>query len=113
MFGRLHLGSLADIAQTLFPKAKRLDKGQGLLGLCRTNYLARTSRKYSIQGHVNNIYKSEHHLSGRCLRLREAGSIQEFIFCEKKYMTSYKHIGNVVPPLLSYIFADQVGILGI
>ena len=32
----------------------------------------------------------------------------DFIFNKKNDMTSYKYIGNAVPPLLSYIIADKV-----
>ena len=34
--------------------------------------------------------------------------LPEFVIYKRKYMTTYKYIGNDVPPLLSYIIADKV-----
>ena len=105
-----------DVAQTLFSKAKRLDKGQGQVEI-DLNSVSPTIRaehhgNIEFRRHTNGVNTTEHHLQQRRLTLREAGLIQtfspEFIFNKKKDMTSYKYIGNAVPPLLSYIIADKI-----
>jgi hypothetical protein len=58
------------------------------------------------------INKNESNLPERRLTVREAGLIQTFppnyIFTIKNEMTSYKYIGNAVPPLLAYLIANKV-----
>ena len=105
-----------DVAQTLFSKAKRLERGQGQVEI-NMNSVSPTIRaehhgNIEFRRHANGVNIDERHLQERRLTLRECGLIQtfspDFIFNKKKDMTSYKYIGNAVPPLLSYIIADKV-----
>ena len=106
-----------DISQMLFSKAKRLEKGQGQKEI-NLDTFAPTMRaehhgNIEFRRYKNSqINKNESHLDERRLTVREAGLIQTFppdyIFTKKKSMTSYKYIGNAVPPLLGYLIADKV-----
>lgn len=109
-----------DISQMVYSKAKKLTKGQGQTEI-NINGFAPTMRAE----HHGNIEFRRHNNSSinkfkkgdieRRLTVREAGLIQTFppnyIFSEKKVMTSYKYIGNAVPPLLGYLIADKVSSL--
>lgn len=106
-----------DISQQLYSKAKRLNKGQGqkeinLLDQAPT-IRAEHHGNIEFRRHTDSpLNPSEKALPERRLTLREAGLIQTFppdyVFTQKKTMRSYKYIGNAVPPLLSYVLADQV-----
>lgn len=105
-----------DISQQLFSRAKRLEKGQGQVEI-NLNSISPTIRaehhgNIEFRRHLNGVNTNEKDLPERRLTIRETGLIQtfppKFIFNQKKDMTSYKYIGNAVPPLLSYIIADKV-----
>jgi DNA (cytosine-5)-methyltransferase 1 len=105
-----------DISQQVFSKAQKLDKGQGQIEIDLNDFAPTIRAEHhgniEFRRHKNGINKDENHLPERRLTVREAGLIQtfppDFIFNTKKNMTSYKYIGNAVPPLLSYIIADKV-----
>ena len=105
-----------DISQQSFSKAKKLEKGQGQVEI-NLNSISPTIRaehhgNIEFRRHLNGINKNEKELPERRLTIRETGLIQtfppNFIFNQKKDMTSYKYIGNAVPPLLAYIVADKI-----
>lgn len=105
-----------DISQQIFSKAKRLEKGQGQIEI-NLNSISPTIRaehhgNIEFRRHLNGININEKDLPERRLTIRETGLIQtfppKFIFNKNKDMTSYKYIGNAVPPLLSYIIADKI-----
>ncbi len=105
-----------DLSQQCFSKAKRLEKGQGqveinLHGVSPT-IRAEHHGNIEFRRHFNGINTSERGLPERRLTIRETGLLQtfppKFIFNQKKDMTSYKYIGNAVPPLLAYIIADKI-----
>ena len=106
-----------DISQMVYSKAKKLEKGQGQIEI-NLNSFAPTMRaehhgNIEFRRHHNSaINPDEKNMSERRLTVREAGLIQTFppdyVFSNKKNMTSYKYIGNAVPPLLSYLIADKV-----
>lgn len=105
-----------DISQQLFSKAKRLTTGQGQTEI-NLNSVSPTIRaehhgNIEFRRHLNGINLNENNLQERRLTIRETGLLQtfppNFIFNKKKDMTSYKYIGNAVPPLLSYIIADKI-----
>ena len=105
-----------DIAQQIYSKASKLEKGQGQIEINLENFgptiRAEHHGNIEFRRHKNGINKNESNLPERRLTVREAGLIQTFppnyIFTLKNEMTSYKYIGNAVPPLLSYIIADKV-----
>jgi DNA (cytosine-5)-methyltransferase 1 len=105
-----------DISQQSFSKAKKLEKGQGQVEI-NLNSISPTIRaehhgNIEFRRHLNGINTNEKELPERRLTIRETGLIQtfppKFIFNQKKDMTSYKYIGNAVPPLLAYIVADKI-----
>lgn len=105
-----------DIAQQIYSKTAKLIKGQGQAEI-NLNGFGPTMRaehhgNIEFRRHKNGINKSESNLAERRLTVREAGLIQTFppnyIFTNNREMTSYKYIGNAVPPLLAYIIADKV-----
>ena len=106
-----------DISQMVYSKAKKLEKGQGQIEI-NLNSFAPTMRaehhgNIEFRRHQNStINPAEQNMIERRLTVREAGLIQTFppdyVFSNKKNMTSYKYIGNAVPPLLSYLIADKV-----
>jgi len=105
-----------DIAQQIYSKSAKLTKGQGQTEI-NLNGFGPTIRaehhgNIEFRRHKNGINKSESNLPERRLTVREAGLIQTFppnyIFTNNREMTSYKYIGNAVPPLLAYIIADKV-----
>ena len=105
-----------DISQQSFSKAKKLEKGQGQVEI-NLNSISPTIRaehhgNIEFRRHLNGININEKDLPERRLTIRETGLIQtfppNFIFNKKIDMTSYKYIGNAVPPLLSYIIADKI-----
>jgi DNA (cytosine-5)-methyltransferase 1 len=106
-----------DISQMVYSKAKKLEKGQGQIEI-KLNSFAPTMRaehhgNIEFRRHQNStINPAEQNMIERRLTVREAGLIQTFppdyVFSNKKNMTSYKYIGNAVPPLLSYLIADKV-----
>ncbi len=105
-----------DVSQQLYSKAKKLDKGQGQVEI-NMNGFAPTIRaehhgNIEFRRHNNTINKGEEDMKERRLTIREAGLAQTFppgyIFNIKKTMTSYKYIGNAVPPLLAYVIARKV-----
>jgi DNA (cytosine-5)-methyltransferase 1 len=105
-----------DLSQQSFSKAKKLEKGQGQveINLSSISPTIRAEHHGNIEfrRHLNGVNTNERDLPERRLTIRETGLIQtfppNFIFNKKKDMTSYKYIGNAVPPLLSYIIADKV-----
>jgi DNA (cytosine-5)-methyltransferase 1 len=105
-----------DIAQQIYSKASKLEKGQGQIEINLESFgptiRAEHHGNIEFRRHKNGINKNESNLPERRLTVREAGLIQTFppnyIFTLKNEMTSYKYIGNAVPPLLSYIIADKV-----
>lgn len=106
-----------DVAQMVYSKAKKLEKGQGQTEV-NLNTHAPTMRaehhgNIEFRRHKNSkINKNEENMNERRLTVREAGLIQTFppdyVFCKKKQMTAYKYIGNAVPPLLGYLIANKV-----
>ena len=105
-----------DIAQQLYSKAAKLDKGQGQTEINLESFgptiRAEHHGNIEFRRHKNGINKNESNLPERRLTVREAGLIQTFppnyIFTLKNEMTSYKYIGNAVPPLLAYLIANKV-----
>lgn len=105
-----------DISQQVYSKAKKLDKGQGQIEISLNDFAPTIRAEHhgniEFRRHNNGGNADEQHLPERRLTVREAGLIQtfppNFIFNIKKDMTSYKYIGNAVPPLLSYIISDKV-----
>lgn len=106
----------SDVAQQLYSKAKKLEKGQGQTEI-NLNSIAPTIRaehhgNIEFRRYANGVNTAESNLPERRLTLRETGLIQTFspafIFNDKRNMTSYKYIGNAVPPLLAYIISDKV-----
>lgn len=104
-----------DISQQVYSRAKKLDKGQGQIEIDLNDFAPTIRAEHhgniEFRRHINGI-NNEKDLPERRLTVREAGLIQtfppNFIFNVKKDMTSYKYIGNAVPPLLSYIISDKV-----
>jgi DNA (cytosine-5)-methyltransferase 1 len=107
-----------DPAQQVYSKASKLNKGQGqkeiLLTQCAPTIRAEHHGNIEFRrvAHGNN---EEGHLQERRLTLREVALIQTFppdcILTDpngRKTSTSYKPIGNAVPPLLSYLIARKV-----
>jgi DNA (cytosine-5)-methyltransferase 1 len=105
-----------DIAQQLYSKAAKLEKGQGQTEVDLNSFgptiRAEHHGNIEFRRHKNSINKNESNLPERRLTVREAGLIQTFppnyIFTIKNEMTSYKYIGNAVPPLLAYLIANKV-----
>ena len=105
-----------DIAQQLFSKAKKLNKGQGQTEINLESFAPTIRAEHhgniEFRRHTNSINKNENNLKERRLTLREVGLAQtfppNFIFNIKDNMTSYKYIGNAIPPLLSYLIANKV-----
>jgi len=105
-----------DIAQQLYSKAAKLEKGQGQTEVDLNSFgptiRAEHHGNIEFRRHKNTINKNESNLPERRLTVREAGLIQTFppnyIFTIKNEMTSYKYIGNAVPPLLAYLIANKV-----
>jgi DNA (cytosine-5)-methyltransferase 1 len=105
-----------DMAQQVYSKASKLDKGQGqteikIDGFCPT---MRAEHHGNIEfRRINGGKNNEGHLQERRLSVREASLIQTFppncILTERKPTSmAYKPIGNAVPPLLGYIIARKV-----
>lgn len=90
-----------DLSQQSYSKAKKLTKGQGQK-IIDINGFAPTVR---AEHHGNIEFRNEK----RRLTIREVGLIQtfspDFIFNNSVNLTSYKFIGNAVPPLLSFFLA--------
>ena len=106
-----------DISQMVYSKAKKLSKGQGQTEINLNSYAPTMRAEHhgniEFRRYQNSkVNKNENNMIERRLTVREAGLIQTFppkyIFNKKKNMTSYKYIGNAVPPLLSYLIADKV-----
>jgi DNA (cytosine-5)-methyltransferase 1 len=99
-----------DFSQRSYSKAKRLDKGQGQISI-NIDGFSPTIRAE----HHGNIEFRRHGDLERRLTVREAGLIQTFppdyIFNTKVNLSSYKYIGNAVPPLLGYLIASKVNML--
>jgi len=106
-----------DMSQMVYSKAKRLKTGQGQTEI-NLNSFAPTMRaehhgNIEFRRHSDSkVNETESNMPERRLTFREAGLIQTFppdyIFNKKKTMTSYKYIGNAVPPLLGYLIADKI-----
>jgi len=105
-----------DMAQQVYSKASKLDKGQGqteikIDGFCPT---MRAEHHGNIEfRRINGGKNNKGHLQERRLSVREASLIQTFppncILTERKPTSmAYKPIGNAVPPLLGYIIARKV-----
>ena len=98
-----------DISQNTYSKTKRQrPQLQGQKCVCDDGF-APTIRS----SHNGNIEFRRHGEDERRLTVRECGLLQtfppDFIFHdEKRTQTSYKLIGNAVPPLLSYVIAQTV-----
>ena len=106
----------ADAAQQLYSKGKRLTKGQGQteINLRSVTPTIRAEHHGNIEfrrHHPSAHNPEENHLPQRRLTLREAALAQtfppDFKLTPKRNMTSYKYIGNAVPPLLSYLIAER------
>lgn len=106
-----------DIAQMVYSKAKKLEKGQGQTEVNLNSYAPTMRAEHHGNIEFRRYKNSETNKNEKCLNerrltVREAGLIQTFspdyIFCQKKQMTAYKYIGNAVPPLLGYLIADKV-----
>ena len=95
-----------DIAQRLYSKARRLDKGQGQ-SIINERGFAPTIR---AEHHGNIEFRNQ----AWRLSLREAALIQTFpprcilTVGNKPSCIAYKPIGNAVPPLLGYLIARKV-----
>lgn len=106
-----------DPAQKVYSKAARLAKGQGQKEIlldepCPT---MRAEHHGNIEfRRITDGRNNEANLKERRLTLREAALIQTFpphcILTDKKRpsSSSYKPIGNAVPPLLGYMIAKKV-----
>ena len=96
-----------DMAQRVYSKAKRLDKGQGQIAI-KYDGFAPTIRAE----HHGNIEFRRHGEHQRRLTIREVALLQTFppqcMLMEKPTMKAYVPIGNAVPPLLGYIIARKV-----
>lgn len=106
-----------DVAQSIYSKAARLEKGQGQkeIGLDEYGPTIRAEHHGNIEfRRIRGGKNKEDHLKERRLTLREAALIQTFppdcILTDKKRPSSnsYKPIGNAVPPLLGYLIAKKV-----
>ena len=106
-----------DISQMVYSKAKKLEKGQGQtevnLGSFAPTMRAAHHGNIEFRRYQNSLVNTkEKDMEQRRLTVREAGLIQTFppdyVFSHKKVMTSYKYIGNAVPPLLGYLIANKV-----
>lgn len=107
-----------DLAQQVFSKAAKLEKGQGQKEICLDDFgptmRAEHHGNIEFRRHVNGI-NNEEGLDERRLTVREAALIQTFspniILTDpgkKPTMSAYKPIGNAVPPLLGYLIANKV-----
>ncbi len=101
-----------DISQMVYSKAKKLEKGQGQKKINLNSFSPTIRAEHHGNIEFRRYENDEIDKIERRLTIREAGLIQtfppNFIFNTKKNMNSYKYIGNVVPPLLSYLIADKV-----
>jgi DNA (cytosine-5)-methyltransferase 1 len=106
-----------DIAQQVYSKAARLEKGQGQkeIGLEEFAPTMRAEHHGNIEfRRIKNGKNKDNHLEQRRLSVREASLIQTFPpDCKltepnKKTCKAYKPIGNAVPPLLGYIIARKI-----
>jgi DNA (cytosine-5)-methyltransferase 1 len=107
----------SDPAQTVYSKAKRLEKGQGQkeVGLDEFAPTMRAEHHGNIEfRRIKNGKNKENDLPERRLTVREAALIQTFppncILTDPAKVSSkaYKPIGNAVPPLLGYIIGRKV-----
>lgn len=107
-----------DPAQTVYSKAKRLEKGQGqreiILDECAPTMRAEHHGNIEFR-RILNGKNNEPLLSERRLTVRESSLIQTFpptcVLTEpdgKPTSKAYKPIGNAVPPLLGYLIARKV-----
>jgi len=105
-----------DISQSVYSKAKKLTKGQGQKEINMDGFAPTIRAEHhgniEFRRHDVSINTGESHLPERRLTVREAGLCQtfspDFKFCLNNEMTSYKYIGNSVPPLLSYLIALKI-----
>jgi DNA (cytosine-5)-methyltransferase 1 len=107
----------SDIAQQVYSKAKRLEKGQGQkeVGLDEFGPTMRAEHHGNIEfRRVKDGKNKEANLMERRLTVREAALIQtlppncKLTEPNKKTSIGYKPIGNAVPPLLGYIIARKI-----
>jgi DNA (cytosine-5)-methyltransferase 1 len=107
----------SDPAQTVYSKAKRLDKGQGQKEVLLDDFAPtiRAEHHGNIEfRRIRDGKNGEPQLAERRLTVREAALIQTFpptcILTEPKKPSSkaYKPIGNAVPPLLGYLLARRI-----
>ena len=106
-----------DIAQQVYSRAARLEKGQGQSEVVLDGYgpTIRAEHHGNIEfRRVTGGKNKEDHLTQRRITVREAALIQTFPpDCKltednKRSSMAYKPIGNAVPPLLGYIIARKV-----
>ena len=112
--------SSSDVAQTVYSKAARLEKGQGQAEVPLDGFgpTMRAEHHGNIEFRRLNGDKSKNNeptLGERRLTLREAALLQTFppdcILTEpagRVTSKAYKPIGNAVPPLLGYIIGRHV-----
>lgn len=112
----LEPGETTDDAQKIFSKAKELPKGQGQIEINLQSFCPTIRSEHhgniEFRRKNNGINKDEHALPQRRLTVRETALLQTFppnciLTDERRSMTSYKAIGNAVPPLLSYLIARK------
>jgi DNA (cytosine-5)-methyltransferase 1 len=105
-----------DVAQRIYSKAARLEKGQGQIEI-KLNSFAPTIRAEHHGNiefrRINGGKNNEGNLPERRLTVREAALIQTFppecvLTDTKPTSMAYKPIGNAVPPLLGYIIARKI-----
>lgn len=108
-----------DVAQKVYSKASRLNKGQGQKEICLDRYAPtiRAEHHDNIEfRRIKNGLNLENELPERRLTIREAALIQTFppnciLSNPAKIVgtaSAYKPIGNAVPPLLGYLIANHV-----
>lgn len=117
-----HLGEpheTDDVAQQVYSKASKLEKGQGQKEIILDDYgpTMRAEHHGNIEfRRTTNGKNNENHLEERRLTVREAALLQTFppncILTDpakpRGTLTAYKPIGNAVPPLLGYLIANHV-----
>lgn len=105
-----------DVAQRVYSKAARLQKGQGQKEIDLDGFAPTMRAEHHGNIEFRRIQGGKHEpeLKERRLTLREAALIQTFppdciLTTEARPSSSaYKSIGNAVPPLLGYIVAKKI-----
>jgi len=101
-----------DKSQAMYSKSKRRFGCQGQTKVNLNSFAPTMRAEHHGNIEFRRFADNDEGLPERRLTVREAGLIQtfppDFIFTVKGTMTSYKYIGNAVPPLLAYLIARKV-----